>query len=163
MAIQQIMAAQKIAAGGGTPHTYWRIYVTANQGGGAYTALGELELRATVGGADQCGAGTGGAQGTATADSEYSAAYRAINAFSDLTTDTWASQPGADHWLRYQAPTPISVAQVAMTSHSSYSDGAEMPKDFLIQSSDNGSSWTTEKTVTNAVWTSGQTKLYSIP
>lgn len=147
----------------GNPHAYWRIHITAVQGGGGYASIGEFELRSTPGGATLCGNGTGGAQGIATADSEYTDGYLAINAFSGLTSDTWASSTPQPHWLKYQHPSAILVTEVAIISHSSYGSASEMPTSFTIESSDDGLAWALEKSVSGISWSLGETKTFSIP
>jgi len=152
-----------MAGGGGggvSPHPYWRINISAAQSGN-YVSIEEIEMRATVGGADQC---TGG---TASADSAYSGTYAASNAFNDVvnTTTPWASGSGFPHWIKYAFPAPVTVAEVTIRSNSAaYGGPNEHPKAFTIEWSDDDLSWTVVCTVPNeASWTHNEVKAYTVP
>jgi hypothetical protein len=136
-------------------HSYWRINVTANQGGTNGTAIDALEFRATVGGADQAF----GSGGTPTASTTFST-FVAANAFDNTGGTVWsASSAAVPQWLRYQFPAPVDVLEIAITVNSS---GDGQPKNFDVQYSDDGTNWTTEWSEQGVVWTLGETKTFSI-
>ena len=143
----------------GESHLYWRIYITATDSADAYKAqITEMEYRATLGGADQA---TGG---TAAASSTYPGSSPA-DAFDDDAIVSWVSASGAalPQWLQYQFASAVEVAQVAITSGDSASRADRAPNDFLIEYSDDGSSWTTALSVTGEPdWGVTETRLYSI-
>ena len=146
-------------AGGVGSHLYWRINVTATDSADSFKAqITEMEYRATVGGADQA---TGG---TATASSNFSTTPPA-DAFDDSVTTSWVSDNGAalPQWLRYQFASAVEVAQISITSGDNATRAARAPKDFTIQFSDDGSSWTTALSVTGEpAWGITETRLYTI-
>jgi hypothetical protein len=141
-------------------HTYWRINITANNGNASSqkTGIMEVEMRATVGGADQC---TGG---TPSASSENSG-FEASKAFdNNATTTQWlsnASEPSAPWWLKYQFASAVDVAEVSIVPPTTLT---RAPKDFDIQYSDDNSAWTTWLAVTNVTdWATNTAKLFSLP
>lgn len=152
-----------MAGGGGggvSPHPYWRINISEVQSG-TYVSIEEIEMRATVGGADQC---TGG---TASADSVYSGTYAASNAFNDVvnTSTPWASGSGFPHWIKYAFAAPVSVAEITIRSNSAAYGGAnEHPKAFTIEWSDDDLSWTVARTVTAQTgWAYNEVRAFTVP
>jgi len=137
-------------------HTYWRINVTANNGG-AYLSLNEIEFRAAVGGSDQCTGGTvlfssqaGGTDNAAT------------NAFDNDQSSKWTSNSTPTGYIGYQFASPVNVGQIAITA--TYpGQGSYAPKAFSLQYSDNGSDWMTIKELsTNETgWGTQETRLFS--
>ena len=160
MPLKVMQARGAAAPASGGPHPYWRIHITAAQSGN-YVSIDEIEMRATVGGADQC---TGG---TASADSVYSGTYAASNAFNDVvnTSTPWASSSGFPHWIKYAFPAPVTVAEVTIRSNSAaYGGSSEHPRTFTIEWSDENVSWTVARTVPNeASWTYNEVKAYTVP
>lgn len=128
---------------------YWRLYITANNGSSdGYTSVQELELR-NAAGVDQTSPGMSSNQ------SDYFYGSPAANTIDNNTTDyvnsTWVSgTTSGDHWLSVDLGAPKDVAQLALLCQAYASGPSRAPKDFLLQRSDNGSTWTTVLTVTNA-------------
>ena len=140
-------------------HVYWRIYITASDSVDPWKAqIGEMEYRATLGGADQA------AGGTATASSTYSS-FPPANGFDDDTATSWACDidVALPQWLQYQFSSAVEVAQVAITSGITEARADRAPNDFLIQYSDDGSNWTTALSVAGEPdWGVTETRLYAI-
>ena len=136
---------------------YWRIYVTAVQGGSQAVWIAEIEYRETVGGID-----TTSPAGTATASSAQSGS-EAIKAFdNDIVTSWHSNVPPSTlaQWVTYDFITSQAVAQVSMTCDTLTTNVA--PTEFIIQSSYDNSIWTDELTVTGITWTTGETKLFAL-
>ena len=149
----------------GAAHKYWRIVFTGSRnymGASGYVSLAEVEMRATVGGADQCSGGS------SSADSFYASGYEASKAFDNNNASVWASNGGAfPHWIKYTFAAPVSVAEFAIrAADASYDPGRyEIPDSFYLQWSDDNSAWTTAKTLTgqSSSWSNGQLKAFSVP
>ena len=136
-------------------HSYWRVNVTTVQGG-AFLNITEVEFRATIGGSTQT---TGG---TATASSE-NGSHLAGAAFDTILNTFWQTSSGTTGWLRYQFASPVSVAQVAILAWGSGAVANNSPKNFTIDYSDNGSSWTTAYTSsTQAAWANGEVRTFNL-
>lgn len=133
--------------------TQWRVYITENQSGGVTSAFKEIEMRATVGGADQC---TGG---TASADSDDGFGDVAANAFDDASGSLWQSGFGAvPHWIQYTFASSVTVKQISLIVQT----GAAGPKSWKFEYY-NGSSWVAVRTVTSgATWADAETKTYIV-
>lgn len=143
--------AQKFAVGFDLK-SYWRIYVTANNGSG-YTTISEVELRGSVGGADLTEP-----SGASRDDSNFGG-FDSTYAFNNSTADYWVSSGGLPHWIWYAFGEHVDVAEVSMRN---WSNTSESPGNFKIQSSPDGFTWTDELTVTGETWSSNQTKTYTI-
>ena len=135
---------------------YWRIYVTA--GNDAILSLSEIELRATIGGADLTSPST-----PSVASSFYLAGSEADKAVDNNTASSWIAQINAvfPEWIRLDLGTSQTVLQVAMRPQ----DGAPLraPKDFLIQGSSDGTNFTTVRSVANSTsWTNGAYRTFDL-
>ena len=139
-------------------HRYWRINVTASTSGSSdnLTSFYELELRATVGGADQCNGGT------ASASHNTSTAYRLFN--NNDGADYWTNGgPGVATWVQYDfgAGVTVGVGQIRMLPRNSLM----CPKDFTLQWSDDGTNFTVAATWTgiSTGWTGGVERFFVPP
>lgn len=141
-------------------HQYWRLKFNdgSPQGSinnGLYVNIATLELRATVGGADQC---TGG---TATASSQYSGQSPSL-AFDGNTGTYWesSSAPDAPKFLKYAFASAVSVAQYKIRTGPF---SGEHPRHWDLQWSDDNSTWNDAHTIRDeADWTAGEERLYAI-
>lgn len=134
-----------VGSGSSTAHTYWRINITANGTSGAPT-LATLEFHTKVGGTQAATGGTAIASGTdGTGDT-------AANAFDTDGSTKWMGNTPNTGWLGYQFPAPVTVAEVAITNRSDFSYYDAAPHAFDVQSSDDGTTWTTVWSVTAAPW-----------
>ena len=123
-------------------HIYWRIYITGSVGG-EYVDIVEIEMRATVGGANQC------AGGVASASSTYITSS-AAEAFDGDIENEWGSDGPLPDWIKYQFPSAVDVSEIAI-----YGDGsgiAQPPTDFALQFSDDDSGWTTAVNWSGVTW-----------
>lgn len=137
-------------------YAYWRLMVLSNNGS-LNLAIGEVEMRATVSGADQCSGGT------ATSSGNLSGSYLPGNAFAnDGGTTFWVS----DHengWIAYQFAAPVAVAEVAVTSR-----GDGYPDDSLrfmqVQASADGVTWKPVGAIHHAQgWSAAETRVFRLP
>ena len=140
---------------GGEPHVYWRIRYTSTQSG-SYCSAGEIEMAATVGGADQCSGGTGFATATGGGSA---VSY----AFDNNPATAWYSfaPPQA---VGYAFPSAVSVVSVRITAENgNFAGPSASPKSFTIEHSDNGSSWVVAATVTGQPdWTAGEVRTFNL-
>ena len=134
--------------------TQWRIYCTASEGGASSLILAEIEMRATVGGADQC------VGGTASADSEFSGSLTAANAFDNSLTTNWRSgTAGFPHWNQYTFAAPVTVGEL-MVHIDTFSSNALIDWNFEYY---NGTSWVPAFAIVGEPgWTAGETRLYTV-
>jgi hypothetical protein len=126
-------------------HRYWRVYITAVQSGG-YTSMDELEMYAGAEMTNVCSGGTASASSTGFG-------WSASNAFNgSIGEPGWHSLtnnlPTTPEWLQYDfgSGNDKDISQIKMVMRNG--NGGQAPKDFQLQYSDNGSSWTTLFTVT---------------
>lgn len=149
---------------------YWRLLITDNNGDLSYVTVADLELRATVGGADQTDAS--GIGMTYTASSEVNSSNKVGLAFDDAAGSKWASlgRPtvGSPQWLKVNfdisAPfdTQVYVREISIVGCIT-GQTAMAPKDFALQRSDDDSSWTTVLTVTGQTgWTAGERRNFAV-
>lgn len=141
------------------PHSYWRLYIAST--GLDNPTVNKIEFRATAGGADQC------VGGTPSASTIWSSVYNSFKAFDNDGTSFWAAVSGsgglAPQWVAYQFPSPVSVAEVAITSRNG-SSGDQCVKTGEIQWSDDGVTWNTAKVIPEqATWANSETRLFSVP
>lgn len=130
-------------------HRYWRIYITANNGD-AYTAISEIEFRATAGGTDLTWPAMTTAQSSA-----YSGwgADRAVNNNTGAASNSWVTDGGSPpHWASFDFASGVSPVELVIYGEPGQANRS--PKDFLVQYSDDGTSWATLVAITGAIgWT----------
>jgi hypothetical protein len=135
---------------------HWRIYVTAGFATD-YTTIAEIELRATHGGADQTGSGTASA-------SSFFSGQPASNAFDNSASSSWTSgATSKPQWIAYDfgSGNDVDIVQIALQSLASFQ--GRMPKDFALESSSDGSTWTTVKSFTDEpAWASAENRVLDI-
>lgn len=125
----------------------WRLYVTEFVTFFSGSQVSELEMNATVGGADQC---TGG---TATSSSGASPA----NAFDNNVATYFEWNVAAPQWLQYTFASPVSVAEFALTSK----QGVYGCKAFALQAYI-GTSWVSVFSTSAQTWGNDERKTYTI-
>lgn len=134
---------------------HWRVLIESSQNAGDATASTEIEFRTTR------GVGQTASGGTASASSEFGG-QPVTNCFNGNFVLDWATAGGAvhPHWAAYQFATPVPCSQLAYSVGSS---PALAPKDFKVQYSDDGLSWTTALSVTNEpAWSASETRTYNV-
>ena len=137
----------KTVSGDTAAHKYWRVNITASNN---WTSVKEIEMSDRVGGPDLCVGGTVVSGGTYPA-SDCNMAY----AFDDSASggNFWASNVSTSGWIGYSFASPVAIAAVRIWARVYYS---QTPKDFSIQYSDDGVSWTTAKSYTGITsWPNG--------
>lgn len=154
--IMGIVAGQMMGAGvpGGGAHEYWRINGSSPTGV-TFLAIAEVEMRATLGGADQCAGGTPSAS---TADPSSPAS----NAFDNNATTRWSTVSGnTTGWLLYRFAAPVGVLEYTIQAHPTAP--VRSPKDFSLEFSDDGVDWTAADTRTNQIdWGAGEIRTYQV-
>ncbi len=133
---------------------YWRLHFTANNGDGSYLSIPEIEMALTPGGADACAVATSSAA-PVLASSEANSSNAAWMAFDgNLPSNKWTSNRppsvGVPQWIRYDfgAGNDKEIREVRIAGPIS-GQLPMAPKDFTVQGSSDGSSWTTVSTHTN--------------
>lgn len=142
-------------------HQFWRLAFMENNNLSFSMCVGEAQFRATPGGADQA---TGG---TAAASTEFSGSFVAANAFDNVLTTLWgsvtSSLESAFSWLRYQFPSPVEVAEVVIQARHDAS-AATAPRNFAVQHSDDGVTWTTAWVVIEQTgWAFSEARTFTDP
>jgi Concanavalin A-like lectin/glucanases superfamily/F5/8 type C domain len=118
-------------------YRYYRIYVTALPAGNdGYVSMGQVELRATVGGADITSSGM-----TTYYSSRFNPATSSEHAFDEDTGTYWASDGGAlPQWISVDLGSPATIpAEVAIWNQTLFPHRA--PFDFKLQGSTDNSTW----------------------
>jgi hypothetical protein len=132
-------------------HTQWRLQFTAAQSGTQVT-IAEIAMRTTLGGSNAC---TGGTASTSTGTGENTVLD------SDNTTG-WSASP-LPHWWKYTFAAPVDIVQYAIT-FAMYLPGQFSPKDWVLEHSDDGTTWTVADTRSGiAEWTGGEQRVYTLP
>lgn len=130
-------------------HTHWRVNVTKTQAG-SYISFGEIEMAATVGGADQCSGGS-----SAPASTEL--------AFDNNTATAWWRST-LPQWVSYSFTAPVYVASIRITAEHGYAAGVTAsPENFTVEHSDDGISWTVAGSWTGQVgWTALEVRTFNL-
>lgn len=144
--MQQMMMAGASAPVPGFTARYWRLWITATQANDGYINAKLIGLNAVAGdGTNRCPV----VGGTVTASSTYGAnfpQYAWLNSKEDGTNDQvsfWHSNSQAAPWWTIfdcGAGKTITANELALCG---VNVAGRMPKDFLLQTSPDGSAWTT--------------------
>lgn len=162
--MSMLVDAYRYAVAGGAPHRYWRVLITANDGSPSYCGASEIELRGAAGGPDLTTSVNANIH--TSASSSVNSDNQPANAFNNLLDSGWLSAVPSTSWVRWdftsQGIGPQSIAEVTITG--SWNVPSASPRDFQLQWSDNGTAWTTVKTVTGQTgWTgSSDTRVFTI-
>lgn len=133
-----------------TTHLAWRVRATANNGDPLVVGLSEIEFRSSLGGVDQCNGGTAIAS-SENASQTNGTGGLAISAFDNNTTSRWSTSPSdpiaqTTGWVGYLFNNPVSVTQYVIYGHAE--TPARNPKDWYLEYSDDGITWTIADTQT---------------
>lgn len=152
---QAVLIINGTAVVPGTTSDQWRINVTATQGAGQFPGIAEIELRASVGGPDQCIFGSG------SDSAHYSNSYLGANAFDNNSSSYWLADSAAPQWVQWTNYYTIDVAQIAITQGGTTN---QAPTAFSLQYYNHGtSSWTTlQSWTTPATWAAGETRTFNV-
>jgi len=143
-------------------HRYWRLNITmaASGSGVSGITIAECIMAVTIGGSQVATSGTASANST-------NGSNVASRAFDGNVSTNWASlaiNTIGSAQLQYDFGSGVArdLAEVRITGPASSLTTA--PRDFTIEYSDNGSSWTVAHTVTGQTsWTANQTRAFAIP
>lgn len=137
-------------------HRGFRINVTAVDGS-SFLQLDELEFRATAGGADQTvpiGANYSTTDGRVLTNSD-NGGNEAWRVFGN-DSGTWFVL-GTGAYVAFVFPAPVKVEEILMKASGS---ATQTPKDFTLDYTDDGATWTTQKTFPSQTgWTGGQSRV----
>lgn len=135
-------------------HAYWRIYISEVQYGTTVNAT-EVQFRTAYGTSSVPSGGT-------PLSSTYYSGEGPEKAFDDDTGTVWTSNAAAPQYIGYQFASAIDVVEVSIASRTSWADRS--PKNFSVDYSDDGSTWTEYVVVTGEpTWSSTtETRVYSI-
>jgi hypothetical protein len=135
-------------------YPYWRIRVTSLSGGGNDIKIANIEMRATVSGADQCTGGTAFAT---------SGAGSVDNAFDGQTATNWTSDASyfENESIGYEFIPGVVVAEIAITA-SSTAGVSNSPGSFVVEHSEDGIVYTPVATFDSLTWTNSEVKVFDI-
>lgn len=153
----RLSASRRRTAGGGgggglISASKWRIRATSQYNPTGNLSGNEIEMRATIGGADQC---TGG---TPISSSDFDGSYANTNAFDNNLSTTWASlggMPGA--WIGYDFGSPVTVAEIRYTPRSGLEN--EAPYEGFVDYWD-GSAWQVAWPLIPSIWTTSARSMF---
>lgn len=136
-------------------HRYWRIHTTVSTSGSdAALSLFEAELRASVGGVDQCSGGTASASHSS---------GTAVNLFDDVAGTYWANGgPSEASWFQYDfgISGEVDVKEISITPRYA----SQSPSDFSLQYSDNGVDWLVLASWSGVTdWGAGVERFFVVP
>lgn len=134
-------------------HAYWRVRMLAAQDSSGFIDVTQLEFRATPGGSTEA---TGG---TPLSDPVSALNFTGpVAAFDADDTTRWAlggAPTLGTQYLGYHFTAPVVVQAIAIRS---FTNPTLAPKDFSVEYSDDGVTWTTAWTVLGATpWTTALT------
>lgn len=137
-------------------HKYWRLHVTAVDGGTSL-ALNDICFFKADGAASSSAGGSRSAIIKPTSNFGGEEGYR----IADGSTATgWTSNGNVPQTITFAIPVAKALASLKWTSRST--EGARSPKDFTIGGSNDGSTWTTLKTVVGSTgWGSLETRTFT--
>lgn len=136
-------------------HRYWRIYITQKGTDPTFCNVSEIELRSSIGGADQTGSGT------ASASSFQGGGFEASKAVDNNTSTLWAFTAAINQWFKYDfgSGNDTDVVEVSLRAGGT---GTQMWRGWELQYSDDDSSWTSLFTIEiDAVWSNNETRTFS--
>lgn len=139
--------------------TRWRILVSANDGASDFALnVSEMQLRATVGGANIA---TGGTAFSSTAFSGNEASFAFDGNAATMFNSADLSFPAH---LGYQLASSQVVRSVWIRAGDTAVRAARAPRTFAVQYSNNGTDWTTALDVTNSSgWAAGEAREFVLP
>lgn len=138
-----------------TGRRYWRLYSIDSQAG-SYTTVREIVLNEYAGGPDRAFPAYTSCDGSFTG-------YQSWKATDQDAATAWGTPTGSPHPHWWQVDHSEGYGfQCDTYSLTCHDNPGEMVKDWELQFSDNGSTWTTAHSVTGeASWTAGETRTYT--
>lgn len=149
-----------VANGGVGPRLAWRLRITANDGSVSFIGIGEMQLRAAIGGADQTAAVANNP--AVSVSSQINTSNAGYMAFDNNASTGWLAAnatPPATITYTFAAPTDV----LEYTIQGPGNEITASPRDWELQYSDDGSSWSAAHTVTGQTgWTVGQVRTFAV-
>jgi hypothetical protein len=151
--------------GGGSGHRYWRLYITANEVADE-TDIAEVQLWT---GANGTGANVGlnSSGATWTASSQYDSEHgpeKVGDGSLDTADSWWSADEAPPHWLLCDLGSGNSAAVLSISITNPNGGTTYCPTDFVLQSSDDGSTFTDVLTVTGySGWDGFSTETWNVP
>lgn len=141
---------------------FWRIYVTDTNYTGS--SAGDSVSIAEVTWTDFYGVSVP-KPGTVivTADSQYNDSYKASKAYDGDTSSFWSGLgPAIPGWIKFDfgSGSEFCMTQVAMRARND-SLHTQAPRDFQVQYSDNGTTWTTYWQKAGVTWSAGLQRTFT--
>lgn len=156
------VAGSKPADGtaGAGAHRYWRILsralmAPASGAVGGCMACQQLTWRLTPGGSQVAGGGT------PLAGSFFTSSNTPAKAYDGDATTLWASNGIGWDWIGYDFGTALTIAELAYTARND-TNYSQVFTSGVVQSSDDGVTWTTAKVLTPSTWTQGSTQTFTV-
>lgn len=142
------------AAGGGGAYRYWRLYCVDTNGNSTYLGFAEIELHDSIGGADLT------SPSTTITSSHNNAAYPATNAIDGDLNNMMAFQYGvmSNAYITLDLITAVSVKEISIRCYMHY----YAPKNFKLQGSNDGSTFTDVKSYLKTDWVSNTTYTFLV-
>jgi hypothetical protein len=138
---------------------YWRLLVKTIGNSGSTAALTEMEMRASSGGSDETGSGTG-INGTAV-----NTTNNFSNAFDNNTGTQWqhaSSGLSPDAWGQYDFGSGVTKTITEIALRASASDANSAPVAFKLQRSDDDLRWASPDINLSGItgWSTSQTRYF---
>ena len=150
------------ASGDDNPHRYWRMYVTKSANSNAVSFL-QWELYESDFGPNENAASL-----TYDASSEFNASYLAEYSSNQILGDEpgnhWNSDfGGGPHWISvdFGVGNEKNIKSLGIVSRHVTTD--QSPEDFIVQYSDDGTTWTTKWVESGVSWQAGEYKRFTNP
>lgn len=135
-------------------HTWWRINIeTTRFFDGIFASIQEIEFRAELDGPSVTTGGTAFADTAVSPGLDNYSAYAAFDGVTTGDTESFWTMPSTSPQpcsIGYEFASPVDIVQVSLFSGASSTRAARMPRNFTLDWSDDGVSWTTAMTVVDA-------------
>lgn len=122
-------------------HRYWRVNISAANN---HCSVAELEMADVASGANLCvgGFAIAGDYYPSGSGRTFAPAQAFDGSFDDIV-NSWAALNSTGGWIGYLFTDPVVIAEVRICPRG---EGGQSPRDFTIESSDDGIAWTVEAT-----------------
>jgi hypothetical protein len=139
--------------------SFWRIYFTSSVYG-SYPALAEVSMAASVGGPNLIGSGVAFAQDIY--DGSWPTFYPPSQASDGNTTTAWVGNL-LPNWWAYGFGASVSIAEVTILPVTPPSGTPpQAPEAWSLQSSPDGTTWTTVTSFVSAPWVAGTSQTFTV-
>ncbi len=144
-------------------HRFWRVRWLEAQDAGGVAAIGRVEMYGGVfGGANLCVVGSPVFSAQSVGAASNVIGNTALSDLDDIWADTTTGVPGAWIGWDFGAGNETEVQSILLQSRSAAGFVGQSPRDFAVEHSENGSSWTTAYIIEELSWTSIENKLFRL-